>query len=95
MEIKNIDIARVALCTEGAVRKAKHDGKMDSLEGVVAFCLAGRLKSVGIGFMDKIGDLMATGDVTTANKLKTGADFETNADEPEYVPDHEHDEENW
>lgn len=64
MEIKNIDIARVALCSEGAVRKAKFDGKLESLEGVVSFCLAGRLKGVGIEFADEL------------SRIKTGAEVE-------------------
>ena len=52
MEIRNTDIAMAARCTEGAVRKAKTDGRIGNLEDVVVFVLSGRLKSRGIEFLD-------------------------------------------
>lgn len=88
----NLEIARAGLCTEGAVRNARKDGRLDDedAENLAMFVLQMRMKAEGWGFMpDPVGDLLASG------KLKTGADFETNPDEPECVPDHEHDEGDW
>ncbi len=51
---KNTEIAIAAKCSEGAVRKAKVDGRLGNLEAVVAFVLSGRLKSAGIEFIDEL-----------------------------------------
>ena len=64
MEISNTEIARVALCSEGAVRKAVASGKI--VEGdcstVVSFCLERRLKALGMGFMDDmVGERLPAG----------------------------------
>lgn len=83
MEISNTEIAKCALCTEGAVRKAIVRGRVHDCESLLAFCLSVRMRG---GRVDVIDDLLSGG------KLKTGADFETASDEPEYVRDHEHDE---
>ena len=55
MEIKDKEIAECALCSLVNVRKARHDGKLGNLEDLVTFCLLGRLKRLGIGFMDGLG----------------------------------------
>jgi len=56
MEISNIEIAACALCTEGAVRAAISAGRLnrERLDSVLAFVLAGRLKEMGIGYMDDL-----------------------------------------
>ena len=56
MKINNTEIAEVALCTEGAVRAAVSGGRLntDDLSSVVGFCLAGRLKTLGLEFGDTL-----------------------------------------
>ena len=66
MEIKNIEIAKCALCTEGAVRKAIERGRVHDCESLLAFCLSVRMKG---GRVDVIDELLAGG------HLKTGADL--------------------
>jgi hypothetical protein len=50
MNISNIEIAKAAYCTEGAVRAAVSAQRLNtsSLESVLGFVLTGRLKSDGI-----------------------------------------------
>ena len=57
MNITDRDIAECALCSYGAVRKAKSDGRLGTFEDVVAFCVSGRLKKRGVGFLDNEKDL--------------------------------------
>lgn len=77
MEISNVEIARVGCCSEGSVRAAISAGRLDKtdLEDVVAFVLAGRLKNMGVGYMD---DLFT---------VKIVAESSTDL---HYEPDHEH-----
>ena len=59
MKIENKEIASVALCTEGAVRAAVGSKRLDpsSLSSVLSFCLTGRLKGLGIEFMDELSNV--------------------------------------
>ena len=55
MEIKNIEIASAALCTEGAIRKAIQRGlDTKSLDAVIGFVMALRFKQLGIGGADDL-----------------------------------------
>ncbi len=76
---KNTEIALAAKCSEGAVRKAKVDGRIGNLEAVVAFVLSGRLKSAGIEFIDELVE----------------AGHDAGHEELEYEPDREHEEGRW
>ena len=69
----NLEIARAGLCTEGSVRNARKDGRLDDEkpESVAMFVLQMRMKADGWGFSpDPVGDLMSSG------ALKTGAEME-------------------
>lgn len=50
MQITNKQIAKSAMCTEGAVRAAMSNSKLDKedLDSILAFVLLGRLKSIGL-----------------------------------------------
>jgi hypothetical protein len=54
MGFTNTEIAKSALCTEGAVRAASAGGRLntESLDSVVGFVLAMRFKELGICGMD-------------------------------------------
>jgi hypothetical protein len=56
MEIKNREIAEVACCSEGAVRAASSAGKLvaEDLESVLGFCLAMRIKKLGLCGLDDV-----------------------------------------
>ena len=71
MKISNIEIARCALCTEGAVRAAVSGGRLNTedADSVFRFVLAGRVKASGLDFADPVGDMIEKGLVKTANEL--------------------------
>ena len=54
MKISNTEIARLGLCTEGAVRAAISSGRLDveNAESVFGFALVMRSKSIGFGIFD-------------------------------------------
>ena len=55
MKITDGEISECAGCTLAGVRKARHDGRLNNLEDLVVFCLSGRLKKLGIEFLDDFG----------------------------------------
>lgn len=56
MDVSNVEIAKVSLCSEGSVRKAVERKRLDagSLESVVGFVLAMRLKQLGLCGLDDL-----------------------------------------
>ena len=56
MKITDGEISECAGCTLAGVRKARHDGRLRNLEDLVVFCLSGRLKKLGIEFLDGFGN---------------------------------------
>ena len=68
----NLEIAKAGLCTEGAVRNARKDGRLDDNDpaSVGMFVLQMRMKAEGWGFMpDAVGDLMSSGAIVKGSEL--------------------------
>lgn len=85
MEISNIEVAKVALCSEANVVKAVQRGLLDKgdLGSVMGWCLWKRLKELGIGFADELEEGMrAEGKIKPASELH-------------YEPEREQDEGEW
>ena len=55
MKITDEEIRTCAGCSLAGVRKARHDGRLKNLEDLVVFCLSGRMKKLGIEFLDDLG----------------------------------------
>ena len=105
MEISNTEIARCGLCSEGAVRAAKSNGRLDSTdaESVFGFILGMRVKELGLSAFDSITDpidnLKASGALKRASDKKVIVDMDK-MDNPDVlsdpdrimVPDHSNDE---
>lgn len=85
MEISNTEIARCGLCTEGTVRAAKSNGRLDAsnAESVFGFILGMRVKELGLSAFDGLA--------SPVDELKAGGALRP-AGELHYERDHENDE---
>jgi hypothetical protein len=54
MKATNMEIAKAALCSEGAVRKARERLDLDDLGVVLGWVLGQRVKELGLGAVDGI-----------------------------------------
>jgi len=63
MNATNIEIAKAALCSEGAVRKARERLDLDDLGVLLGWVLGQRVKELGLGGVD---GLAVVGDVPSA-----------------------------
>jgi hypothetical protein len=54
MKASNVEIAGVALCSEGAVRKARERHDFDDLGVLVGWVLAARFKALGVCGVDEL-----------------------------------------
>ena len=59
MKITDEEIRTCAGCSLAGVRKARHDGRLKNLEDLVVFCLSGRMKKLGIEFLDDLAKPVA------------------------------------
>lgn len=61
MNISNVEIAQVAMCSEGAVRKAVERRRLDpeSLLSVMGFVFALRMKNMGMRSLDEVAEVSA------------------------------------
>ena len=84
MKIADEEIRTCAGCSLAGVRKARHDGRLKNLEDLVVFCLSGRMKKLGIEFLDDL-------EVYPANTISGRFTTKTlDAGDLHYVPDDEH-----
>ena len=84
----NLELAKAGLCSEGAVRNARKDGRLEDSDpaSVAMFVLQMRMKAEGWGFMPDasgLDGLIESGAVTDG------------VGEVEIVPDHSQEEGEW
>lgn len=86
MKITNIEIAKCAWCSEGAVRKAVDRGlNISSLDAVFDFIFRMRVKEIGVGVLeDKPEKPLAAGKFP---RMVTGGNVGKVVEELHYVPE--------
>ena len=94
----NLEIAKVALCSEATVKKAVERGLKDDLESVLGWVLLQRVKSLGISGIDLMAEMPKFSNMVTAESLgivKKEEPKESVIDKLGYEPDNSQMEGEW
>ena len=94
----NLEIAKVALCSEATVKKAVERGLKNDLESVLGWVLLQRVKSLGVGGIDLMAEMPKFSNMVTAESLgivKKEEPKESVIDKLGYEPDNSQMEGEW